>query len=64
MTKVIVIGGKGTAVVVAEQIVDARTRYGVPIEFIGFAFDDPVVAGNPARPLRDHAGSALPPGEK
>jgi acetyltransferase EpsM len=41
MTRVIVIGGKGTAVVVAEQIEDARTRYAVPLELLGFAFDDP-----------------------
>ena len=40
-TKVIIIGGKGTAVVIAEQIFDAQIKYGVDIEVIGFAFDDP-----------------------
>ncbi len=38
--KIIVIGGKGTAVVVAEHVHDAGTR-GAAVEFIGFAFDDP-----------------------
>jgi acetyltransferase EpsM len=41
MTKIIIIGGKGTAVVVAEQIEDARQRFGAPVEMLGFAFDDP-----------------------
>lgn len=40
-TKVIVIGGKGTAVVVAEQIYDAQVNHGMDIEVLGFAFDDP-----------------------
>lgn len=40
-TKVIIIGGKGTAVVIAEQIYDAQLRFGVDIEVLGFAFDDP-----------------------
>lgn len=39
MEKIIVIGGKGGAVVVAEQIHDANKR-GADFEFIGFAFDD------------------------
>lgn len=39
--KVLIIGGKGTAVVIAEQIYDAHERFGVDIEVIGFAFDDP-----------------------
>lgn len=39
-SKIIVIGGKGTAVVVAEQICDARDRFNAPIDFLGFAFDD------------------------
>ncbi len=38
---VVIIGGKGTAVVIAEQIYDANTRFGVDIEVKGFAFDDP-----------------------
>lgn len=37
---VVIIGGKGTAVVIAEQIYDAQTRFGVDIEVLGFAFDD------------------------
>lgn len=39
--KVVIIGGKGTAVVIAEQIYDAHIRFGMDIEVIGFAFDDP-----------------------
>lgn len=39
--KVIILGGKGTAVVVADQIYDAAIRFGKEIEFLGFAFDDP-----------------------
>jgi len=40
MEKVIIIGGKGSAVVAAEQIYDAQTKYNSHIEFLGFAFDD------------------------
>ncbi|MEA2105560.1 MAG: sialic acid O-acetyltransferase [Bacteroidota bacterium] len=40
MTKIIVIGGIGTAVIIAEQIYDASTKYNVDYEFYGFAFDD------------------------
>ncbi len=40
MDKIIVIGGKGAAVCLAEQIVDARLRYGLDVEFIGFCIDD------------------------
>ena len=39
--KVVIIGGKGTAVVIAEQIYDAHARFGMDIEVLGFAFDDP-----------------------
>lgn len=39
MDKIIVIGGKGGAVVVAEQIYDAQIKYN-SVEFLGFAFDD------------------------
>ena len=39
-TKVIIIGGKGTAVNIAEGIYDAEKRYGENVEFLGFAFDD------------------------
>jgi len=39
-TKVVVIGGKGSAVVVGEQVYDAQLK-GANIEFLGYAFDDP-----------------------
>lgn len=39
-TKVIIIGGKGGALVIAEQIYDAQLK-GANVEFLGFAFDDP-----------------------
>lgn len=39
--KVVIIGGKGNAVVIAEQIYDAAARFGMDIEVLGFAFDDP-----------------------
>lgn len=38
-TKVVVIGGKGSAVVVGEQIYDAQIK-GADVEFLGYAFDD------------------------
>ena len=40
MDKVIIIGGKGTAVVTAEQIYDAQHKHDSKVEFLGFAFDD------------------------
>ncbi|MCD4735158.1 MAG: sialic acid O-acetyltransferase [Bacteroidales bacterium] len=40
MDKVVIIGGKGSAIVVAEQIYDATHKYHAAIEFLGFAFDD------------------------
>lgn len=39
--KVIIIGGKGAAVSIAEMIDDAHNRFGMNIEVLGFAFDDP-----------------------
>lgn len=39
--KVIILGGKGNAVVIAEQIYDAQHRFNMDIEVMGFAFDDP-----------------------
>jgi sugar O-acyltransferase (sialic acid O-acetyltransferase NeuD family) len=42
--KVILIGGKGSCVDIAEEIEDARVRYGMNIEVLGFAFDDPSYA--------------------
>ena len=43
--KIIVFGGIGTAVNVAEAIIDAEKRYNEPIEFLGFAFDDESLNG-------------------
>lgn len=37
--KIIVLGGKGSAIVVADQIFDAQ-NIGGDVEFLGFAFDD------------------------
>lgn len=39
MDKVIIIGGKGSAVVIAEQLYDMQVKTG-EVEFLGFAFDD------------------------
>lgn len=39
MDKIIVIGGKGSAVVIGEQIYDTQMKTGA-VEFMGFAFDD------------------------
>ena len=39
MDKIIIIGGKGSAVVIAEQIYDSQIKEG-NVEFLGFAFDD------------------------
>lgn len=38
--KVIIIGGRGTAIVVADQMYDAHERFGVDVECIGLALDD------------------------
>lgn len=38
-TKIIIIGGRGSAVVIGEQIYDAQQK-GAPYEFLGYAFDD------------------------
>lgn len=38
--KVIFIGGRGTAIVVADQMWDAKQRYGMDIEVLGLALDD------------------------
>jgi sugar O-acyltransferase (sialic acid O-acetyltransferase NeuD family) len=40
---VIIFGGKGTAVNLAEQIEDARRRFNYPMRVIGFAIDDPTL---------------------
>lgn len=39
MDKIIILGGKGAAVVIAEQIYDTQSKIG-NVEFLGFAFDD------------------------
>lgn len=39
-TKIIILGGKGTAVNISEGIYDAQNRFGEKVEFLGFAFDD------------------------
>jgi acetyltransferase EpsM len=38
-TKFVIIGGRGGAVVLGEQIYDAQLK-GSPVEFLGYAFDD------------------------
>jgi acetyltransferase-like isoleucine patch superfamily enzyme len=38
--KIIVIGGKGTAIDIGEQIVNAREQFNVNVEFVGWAVDD------------------------
>jgi acetyltransferase EpsM len=38
--KIIIIGGRGTAIVVADQINDAHDRFGTDIEVLGLALDD------------------------
>jgi len=45
MDKVIIIGGKGSALVVAEQIYDTQIKIG-NVEFLGFAFDDDSLGDN------------------
>jgi len=45
MKKVIIIGGKGTAVVIAEQIQNAIEKFNEPFELLGFAFDDESFGG-------------------
>ncbi len=40
MEKIIIIGGRGTAIVIADQIYDAHTRFNQQIEVIGLSLDD------------------------
>lgn len=40
MEKIIIIGGRGTAIVIADQIYDAQNRFNQKIEVIGLALDD------------------------
>ena len=44
MDKIIMIGGKGSAVVIAEQIYDTQVKAG-NVEFLGYAFDDESFGG-------------------
>ena len=39
--KIIIIGGKGTAINIAEHIEDANQRFDYPMQVLGFAIDDP-----------------------
>jgi acetyltransferase EpsM len=43
-TKYIILGGRGGAVVLGEQIYDAQ-KSGAPVEFLGYAFDDESLGG-------------------
>lgn len=38
--KIVLIGGRGTAIVIADQIYDANKRFGMNVEVIGLALDD------------------------
>ncbi len=40
MKKIIIIGGKGTPVVIAEQIINSIDKFNAQYELLGFAFDD------------------------
>lgn len=46
MDEVVIIGGKGTAVSVAEQIDDAHRRFASPLRVLGFAIDDPALGNS------------------
>lgn len=45
MQEVLIIGGKGTAINIAEQIEDAHKRFSYPMRVIGFAIDDLALGG-------------------
>lgn len=38
--KIVIIGGVGTAIVIADQIYDAHQRFGMDVEVLGLALDD------------------------
>lgn len=40
MEKIIIIGGRGTAIVIADQIFDSNRRFGMSIEVLGLSLDD------------------------
>ena len=44
--KIIIIGGKGTAINIAESIIDARNNYNADAELIGFSIDDPLLGNS------------------
>lgn len=46
MEKVIIIGGKSSATLIADYIYDAQHKYGMLIECIGFAFNDEPIGTN------------------
>lgn len=46
MQRIVVIGGKGTAINVAENITDAADRFGLSVELLGFAIDDPALGSS------------------
>lgn len=46
MEKVIIIGGKSSATLIVDYIYDAQHKYGIPIECIGFAFNDEPIGGD------------------
>jgi sugar O-acyltransferase (sialic acid O-acetyltransferase NeuD family) len=43
MDKIIIIGGIGTALNIAEHVLQAITRFGAPLNLLGFAVDDPAL---------------------
>lgn len=59
MKKILIIGGRGTAVVIAEQIIDAIERFNYPAELIGFAFDDPEMTEVLGLPIHCHSYEVL-----
>lgn len=44
--KVVIIGGRGTAIVIADQMYDAKQRFGMDIEVLGLALDDRTMGDN------------------
>jgi sugar O-acyltransferase (sialic acid O-acetyltransferase NeuD family) len=46
MEKVIIIGGKSSATLIADYIYDAQHKYGMSIECIGFAYNDEPIGTN------------------
>lgn len=49
--KIIIIGGKGTAIVIAEQLIHAIEKCNYNAEFLGFAFWDPSLTEVMGRPI-------------